>query len=153
MLTPEERKERSRIACRKWRAANPGKQAELCRNWEKNNPEKFAALKARTNKRRTETGWSREYAKAWRARTPDSALRLFRSRTGIDFSFESLTEMKEKQENRCAICRNPAKLCIDHCHKTSKVRGLLCHPCNVSLGLMKDSFSNLIRAADYIRRA
>ena len=29
--------------------------------------------------------------------------------------------------------------CVDHDHETGKVRGLLCHNCNVSVGLMKEN--------------
>lgn len=45
------------------------------------------------------------------------------------------------QNHCCAICRGPGKesknghaaLLIDHCHQTGKVRGLLCHRCNLAL--------------------
>lgn len=60
----------------------------------------------------------------------------------------------EKQDGKCAICgsaQNGKKnFCIDHDHETGKVRGLLCHNCNVSVGLMKDSPSLLRKAADYL---
>lgn len=39
------------------------------------------------------------------------------------------------QKGCCAMCKEPKiKLMVDHCHKTGKVRGLLCGPCNISLG-------------------
>ena len=53
--------------------------------------------------------------------------------------------MLEAQDNKCAVCGLPdvenihGKLCIDHNHKTGKVRGLLCNPCNKALGLAMDS--------------
>jgi len=57
-------------------------------------------------------------------------------------SLEQFEEMKNKQNNKCAICnekhiRRP--LNVDHCHATGKVRGLLCDKCNMALGLLKDS--------------
>ena len=30
-------------------------------------------------------------------------------------------------------------LCIDHCHNKGKVRGLLCHSCNLGIGLLKEN--------------
>ncbi len=47
----------------------------------------------------------------------------------------------KKQKGLCAICRNPPDrefLCVDHDHKTGKVRGLLCSPCNARLGHLED---------------
>jgi hypothetical protein len=39
---------------------------------------------------------------------------------------------------------------IDHCHKTGSVRGILCWPCNVGIGKLKDDPKILRRAASYI---
>ena len=50
---------------------------------------------------------------------------------------ETYYKMLAKQGGKCAICkRKPVRLCIDHNHKTGKVRGLLCPRCNSSLGLI-----------------
>jgi hypothetical protein len=40
------------------------------------------------------------------------------------------------QGGRCAICENDLsrKLCIDHCHTTGAVRGMLCYRCNSAVG-------------------
>jgi hypothetical protein len=71
------------------------------------------------------------------------------------------SRMLVDQEGKCAICgtseggtRNgKAKaLAIDHCHKTGKVRQLLCEACNTGLGKFKDSPEILISAAEYLRR-
>lgn len=49
--------------------------------------------------------------------------------------------MLEEQDNKCKICGIdfigilPSDIHIDHCHKTGKVRGLLCRKCNQSLWL------------------
>jgi len=39
-----------------------------------------------------------------------------------------------KQDGYCAMCYERKPLVIDHCHKTKKVRGLLCVGCNVAVG-------------------
>lgn len=58
--------------------------------------------------------------------------------------------MSASQDDRCAICRSKVKLHVDHDHNTGKVRALLCHPCNTSLGLMKENLQALARMIDYI---
>jgi hypothetical protein len=46
-------------------------------------------------------------------------------------------EMLEEQGGKCALCNEECStgrtLAIDHCHKTGKVRGLLCAECNTAL--------------------
>ena len=45
-----------------------------------------------------------------------------------------------KQNNKCAICEKSfteTASKIDHCHKTNKVRGLLCFTCNIHLGFLE----------------
>lgn len=59
------------------------------------------------------------------------------------------------QGGMCAICKIRSSeinknLRVDHCHKTKKIRGLLCHNCNVSLGLMKESIDALKSMIKYL---
>ena len=56
----------------------------------------------------------------------------------------------EKQNGICAICLNRAATHRDHCHATDKFRGMLCHQCNVVLGLVYDDPDVLRRAATYL---
>lgn len=72
---------------------------------------------------------------------------------GIDL--ETYNAMLATQGNCCKICgthREQLKraLCVDHCHTTGTVRGLLCDTCNRSLGLLKDSVKILERAIKYL---
>lgn len=57
-----------------------------------------------------------------------------------------------EQDNRCLICGNQLEGTprIDHCHLTLRIRGLLCHHCNVGLGHFRDSPERLRRAASYL---
>src|SRR5262245_57445902 len=54
----------------------------------------------------------------------------------------------EKQGGVCAICRKHSKrrLCVDHCHRTGMIRGLLCDSCNLGLGSLQDDQASLVAA-------
>ena len=62
-----------------------------------------------------------------------------------------------RQNGKCAICRieeakSPhGRLCIDHCHKTGMVRGLICNNCNSGIGFLADSTERLEQAIEYLR--
>jgi hypothetical protein len=57
-----------------------------------------------------------------------------------------------KQGGACAICRKRPKgrLCVDHCHVTGMIRGLLCNECNGALGYLKDDQASLVAALAYL---
>jgi len=66
--------------------------------------------------------------------------------------------MLAEQLFACAICRsryvgrqNSFYFAVDHDHKTGRVRGLLCHRCNVNLGRIQDSVEWLQSAIDYLQ--
>ena len=67
----------------------------------------------------------------------------YKKRYGI--GIKDYDEMLELQEGKCAICQSvdvgnkkSKYFFVDHDHNTGKVRGLLCHPCNISIGNLKD---------------
>lgn len=49
-------------------------------------------------------------------------------------------ELLVKQNNKCAGCKKifTKTPCLDHCHKTGRVRGLLCGLCNTCIGSFRD---------------
>jgi hypothetical protein len=72
---------------------------------------------------------------------------------GID----DYNKMFNEQNGACYICKKHqselnSTLAVDHCHKTGKVRGLLCYKCNTALGLIYESIGSLINMIDYIKK-
>ncbi len=84
----------------------------------------------------------------------------YRRRYGIEFS--DVKKMFENQKGLCAICacvlprwseiHGLGKSCLDHCHKSKKVRGVLCRKCNLCLGFSGDRAEVLELAAKYLRK-
>ena len=70
-------------------------------------------------------------------------------------SKEKLDSMLNTQENKCKICKLEFKNMphVDHCHETSKIRGLLCRNCNRGLGEFKDNIAFLENAIGYLEVA
>lgn len=57
----------------------------------------------------------------------------------------------------CAICgtsdwmgRHGGRPHVDHDHETGKVRGMLCHNCNLMIGYAKEDIQTLRRAITYL---
>jgi hypothetical protein len=64
-------------------------------------------------------------------------------------------QLVNRSGNTCWICRRPPKkkrLNIDHCHRTGKVRGLLCYMCNRKIvGAIDRRKVDPQRIADYLK--
>lgn len=73
---------------------------------------------------------------------------------------EEYRSILEKQNNVCAICKKQEtrkvrgggkrNFSVDHCHKTGKVRGLLCDACNKGLGQFNDDIELICAAFKYL---
>ncbi|MEV7885418.1 endonuclease VII domain-containing protein [Streptomyces sp. NPDC002817] len=59
-------------------------------------------------------------------------------------------ELVASQKGLCVICLKAPAVHVDHCHKTGRVRGVLCFNCNSGLGLLRDDPEAMSRAADYL---
>lgn len=112
------------------------KQAEYNRKWVKENPEKVKAVK-----------------QAWKDRNPNykpvimpeqrrKYVRKHLLKKNYGLTVQQYDKMVEDQNGLCAICEKPEttsskgtvlSLCVDHCHETGEIRGLLCLRCNRSL--------------------
>jgi len=109
------------------------------------------------NKRRGAIYCSPYCKKAWwdeknrEKRRSKNAQNTRRWRHGI--TNEQYLEMLQDQNNSCLICLRNLKDddgCIDHCHSTGKIRGVLCNLCNLGLGFFQDDPERMIRAASYL---
>ena len=73
--------------------------------------------------------------------------------------------MLEQQHGVCALCEEIPKvhgnnktdpsraiLCVDHNHSNGRVRGLLCHRCNMGIGMLRDDPLFLIKVIAYLKR-
>lgn len=97
-------------------------------------------------------------SEGWRHVTPSVCLYALKKNDYFlrkyDVAWKDYCRMVERQENRCAICRDrfgDAERYVDHCHRAGKVRGLLCHKCNVGIGMFMDSVTRLENAIAYLQ--
>lgn len=77
---------------------------------------------------------------------------------------EDYDHLLASQGGSCAICQTKSpigrrykngrieKFSIDHCHRTGRIRGLLCMKCNMSIGQFDDSLPLLQKAMEYLRQ-
>ena len=79
------------------------------------------------------------------------------SKFGI--TYVEFDEMMEAQDHKCKLCgckkedkRNMThvQLSIDHNHETGEIRGLLCHTCNMAIGMLKDDPVLIKKVLEYI---
>jgi hypothetical protein len=104
------------------------------------------------------TEYTREYEKANLQR-----IRSHRMRRRYGLTWEQAQALLQAQGDGCAVCGREIVLadgvkgrnlaCVDHCHTTGKVRGLLCTPCNLMLGYAADNPEALLAAAVYLERS
>jgi hypothetical protein len=135
---------------RKWWEANKERlrasRSEYQKQWYQRNKE--AAKERAATQRRLNPAKAKE--NAWRCQQ-------------IDCTFDLFQKLYAEQQGLCAICGNPEtakdprtgvvkSLAVDHCHKTGRVRGLLCHRCNKALGFFDDSIKVLQQSIVYLRK-
>lgn len=123
------------------RSSKDGKQSK-CKDcnkesvikWQQDNPERTKEL--------------------WTKHTYGDTALLKRRAQRYGLSVEKLKNMLEESDGICEICkREPHRwLVVDHCHKTLKIRGLICERCNTALGLLQDNVDWLENAKQYLTK-
>lgn len=106
--------------------------------------------------------YQREWCREDRKRNPDKYKdKMLKRSYGIDL--DEYNEMLEQQGHVCAICKceetalnpntgNPRDMAVDHCHRSGKVRGVLCTACNTAIGLLKDDKLVVYMAYGYLEK-
>lgn len=137
----EKNRDRLRARAKQRYAEKQGQITEQRRQW-RASPEGIAARNAARAKKAEQARLRRDPAKA---------RELHLKRYGL--SVADFDSMLNDQGGVCAICREAAsKICVDHCHKTGKVRGLLCDHCNRGIGCFGDDPETMASAIEYVRK-
>jgi hypothetical protein len=111
-----------------------------------------AHKKARADRRRLRRQTDPAYRERQRAYD-----RVLRRKTTLEtiygISLEQYEAMVARQGGLCGICKEKLEksLCVDHCHTSGRVRGLLCNNCNCMLGFAQDDPSRLDAGGDFLR--
>jgi hypothetical protein len=119
---------------KKWYYKDSEKSKQVSKEWRDRNPDKRKAM------------WEKYFI-------TDKKLKMFKT---YGLTFGEYEKMLQDQEFKCKTClihfsTIPAKqVHIDHCHKSGKVRGILCHRCNISLGTIKENIQTLKNMIIYL---
>ena len=134
--------ESDRETARRYREKNPSYAAANSKSWRSENPEKYRAQSRRS--------WEKNKVKKLAA----DRVRYMREKYGI--TIEQYDSMYRAQNGACAVCDgvnlSGRRLAVDHCHRTGKVRGLLCSMCNSAIGLAKERLDVLKKAVAYLEK-
>ena len=163
----EDRVERAK----KWNREHSEIHRKRALEWNKNNPERFKELKKQSELRHSDR--RRESGKRWREKNKEK-LDEYRKKYYADPKVKERYKKNmetwrlkrresiagSKKPELCPVCgrkpvggtRGKGRMCIDHCHKTGKIRGWLCDDCNVALGRVDDRIDILKNLIKYLRK-
>lgn len=139
----EKAKATYRKSAKKWREVHIEKSRENCKRYYEKNK-----VKINTSKKLLYAS-SPEYRKK---------INEQRIKSVYDLSPEQYQILVEVQNGVCAVCKIPQKnrkssqLFVDHEHKTGRIRGLLCHKCNVAIGFIKEDITVALNIINYLKQ-
>lgn len=138
--------------------AKPDAYRARAKAWREKNSERMTALQKDYRDRNREKLKARSRAH-YLANKPKNLMQSRRSKLKrYGLTEAQYREMLAAQDHACAICATSLDrvrtkhLYVDHCHKTLKVRGLLCQKCNSGLGMFRDDPKIIERAMLYLNR-
>lgn len=113
-------------------------------------PDKWLNLVKRVEK--LESTGEGEPAKRGRSPRGYDKRRQLKHKFGV--SLQWYDEQVLIQGGVCYVCKRPPasnkSLCVDHNHSTGEIRKLLCHNCNVSLGMLKEDVDIMKSMIEYV---
>jgi len=130
--------------------------SDMMKRKRKEDPETQNGYSAKYRKNNVEK--RKETVKRSRENNPQTSLKNYVKKYGL--TVEQYEKMVVEQDNKCYICRKAEtkkrkgkvnRLSIDHCHKTKKVRGLVCHSCNYKIGVFEDA-GKMFRISMYLAK-
>lgn len=169
---------RNRAYNKKWRAKNKDRLATAKKIWAAKNADHIRAYNLAYSKTPERIEYQRNFRamerandpvavrdrqrafyRARRDRDPEATAKIYFRRSVRKYGLtpETYDDIFRAQDFKCAICKTPdapdkRAWQIDHCHKTMKVRGILCRNCNLMLGMALDNPDTLLSAAGYVER-
>lgn len=122
-------------------------ESKSARDWQKKNAERVRQRKREWYSSRPDGYTSRKHLES-----------RLRKMGYSDSEVENVTAWMENHGPECDICGRAAsgyrweRLHLDHDETTGQIRGLLCPPCNMSIGKFDHDADRLIKAAAYLVR-
>ena len=154
MILPYKNKEEANKYNRQWRKENPKKANEQVKRYRKKHYEEVLENKKRyyLDNHEEIIAKRRKYLKE-----NSQKIREIYFKRKYNLSYEDWLVMWESQNEKCAVCGNlfkkPSDACVDHDHRTNKIRGLLCFKCNAAIGLLNDDPELTIKLTEYLMEA
>lgn len=158
---------RERLASyhKKWRQENRERLSASKREYQEKNKGRITAYRKEwylKNKRRIldeQSEYAKNYRESKRNGNPEwrikSRVHKFKAKGGDIATLPNNLREMILSNPPCEACGSQInwKLCIDHCHKTGRYRGLICSYCNSALGYIRDNPDTARKLIAYLERA
>ena len=142
-LLTDHKRVKQRQATARFRSKNKDRCYQEVKTWKQNNPTKVKAAKTIWDRKNVHHSKNYHLLKTY------------------GMTLKEYEEMVQLSGNTCYVCGEGetrhhhlsgriVDLAVDHCHKTGKIRGLLCTKCNQAVGLLRDNPKIARSLADYL---
>lgn len=136
----------------KWALRNPEKYKEVYMRANKKTHKNMTAEELEEKKRKERERWNDLSEEKRREKWLKSKYNL---------TYHEYRDMYKRQDGKCQTCFTIISInakqggydtaCVDHCHSTGKIRGLLCNHCNRAIGLLKESVETMNNIINYLK--